>query len=67
MNGRRNLARSARHSAVRHQPHPKAAILKYPQIRREFVQLRHAIGFRTLKAHHNHAVTIQITCFKGGF
>ena len=65
MDGRRHLARSAAHAAVGDQCHFETLTLQDRQRRRELVQLGHAIGLRTLPAHHANHVARQLTRLEG--
>ena len=64
MDGRRHLARRARHAAIGHQCHLETPVLQHPQHGREFVQLGHAIGLRALMTHHGDKIFLQQTVFE---
>ena len=61
MDGGRHLARRARHAAVGHQRDMAAGVLQYAQRWRQRMQFRHAIGARSLEAHHGDEVTVELS------
>ena len=62
---RRYAARRTRHATVGHQCDPMAALLQHRQRRRQRVQFRHAIGARSLEAHHHDHIAIELAGGEG--
>ena len=64
VNGRRLLARCAGHPPGGHQGHFESFVLQAAEQRRQLVQLRHAVGSRSLEAHDGHEITLQLAAFE---
>ena len=65
MDRRRHLAGGAGHAPVGDQRHLVTAVLQHAEERREFVQLRHAVGLRPLEAHHGDEIALQLAGLEG--
>ena len=65
VDGSRNFAGRPAHASIGKQRHLEATPLQHAQRRRELVQLGHAVGARTLKAHDRHEVTFQRALVEG--
>ena len=66
MDRRRNLAAGARHAPVGDQRDLEAAVLQHAERRRQLVQLGHAVGARSLEAHHHHHVAVELAGLERG-
>jgi hypothetical protein len=66
VDGRRHLARGAGHAPVGHQRHGLTPVLQHAERRRQLVQFRHAVGLRTLEAHHGDEISGQLAGLEGG-
>ncbi|BBG29596.1 transposase [Zymobacter palmae] len=58
---------STGHTTVGDQRDLEATVLQYAEERCQFVQFRHAVGFRTLEADNDDNVTVQLARFESGF
>ncbi|CAM3022733.1 hypothetical protein KOXY103107_12680 [Komagataeibacter xylinus] len=66
MNGGRHLAAGTRHAAIGDECDLVAAVLQHRQGGGKLVQFRHAVGGRSLKAHHDNHVTVELARAEGG-
>ena len=66
MDGGRHFARCPRHSAVSHQRHLESLVLEYAERGGEVMQLGHAICLRSLEAHDDDDVSIELAGLEGG-